>query len=212
MPVDRKPPRGLEQQHSARAEAGAYARRRLWALPGAACCAAEARGRITLSSATSGSENSDQVRLELVCTRLGQSVRAAGVDSWGRVLHEFRAGVCRGADWHDLVVVAADDEEPRTVGGDAGADAVQSGTREGRTSNLQWKGDDTASGRVGQPSPHGPNFTSHLQKDAHVQLTHSLPDPRARPRCRRRGGITCVCFIAGPYAPEDVGQHIEGSY
>jgi len=55
------------------------------------------RGR----AGTSGPEKSDQVRIEPVFVRVGESVRAARVDLQGRVPDDSGGCVSRGADWHD---------------------------------------------------------------------------------------------------------------
>src|ERR1035437_2759822 len=58
----------------------------------------------------SGPEKGEQVGVELVFVRVGETVRATWVDFQGRVLDEFGRGVSRCADRHDLVVIAVDDE------------------------------------------------------------------------------------------------------
>src|SRR5450759_2729534 len=62
------------------------------------------------TGAPSGPEKGEQVGIELVFVRVGETVRATRVDLQGRVLDEFGRGVSRCADRYDLVVVAVDDE------------------------------------------------------------------------------------------------------
>src|ERR1035437_6902513 len=58
----------------------------------------------------SGPEKGEQVGIELVFVRVGETVRPTRVDLQDRVLDECGRGVSRGADRHDLVVVSMNDE------------------------------------------------------------------------------------------------------
>jgi hypothetical protein len=69
----------------------------------------DGRGVFRSTGAPSSPEKGEQVGIELVFARVGETVRATRVDFQGRVLDEFGRGVSRGADRHDLVVVAVDD-------------------------------------------------------------------------------------------------------
>src|SRR5918999_5782186 len=62
------------------------------------------------AEAPSSSEKDEQVGIELVLVRGGQAVRGARIDLQGGALHELGRAVGRGADGHDLVVVAVDDQ------------------------------------------------------------------------------------------------------
>ena len=55
-------------------------------------------------------EKGEQVIVELVLVRPGQSMGCAWINLQGGVLDEFGGGVSRGANRHNLVVVAVDDE------------------------------------------------------------------------------------------------------
>ena len=56
------------------------------------------------------SKKVEQVCIELIFVRIGETVRGTRVDLQGRVLDEFDRSESRGADGHDLVVVAMNDQ------------------------------------------------------------------------------------------------------
>ncbi len=57
-----------------------------------------------------GSQEGQQVFVELVLVRAGEAVGRARIDLQGRVLDDLRGEQGRVTDWHDLVVVAVDDQ------------------------------------------------------------------------------------------------------
>lgn len=59
----------------------------------------------TASNQTLGFNEIQEIGVELVLVRFGQSVGCAGINLQGRMLDEFRRGQCRGSDGDDLVVV-----------------------------------------------------------------------------------------------------------
>src|SRR5664279_389571 len=67
-------------------------------------------GPFHLNSGIAGCEECQQVGVELVFVRVSDAVRGTGINLQRGVLDEFGRGVSRGADRHDLVVVAVDDQ------------------------------------------------------------------------------------------------------
>src|ERR1035437_4590358 len=63
----------------------------------------------SLRRRTSGLEECQQVGIELLLVSLGQAMGCACIDLQSRVFDEFRRGKSRGADRHDLFVVALND-------------------------------------------------------------------------------------------------------
>src|ERR1035437_3109393 len=55
-------------------------------------------------------EEGQQIGVELVLVRVGQTMGTAGIDLQRRVLDEFRREHCRSRDRHDLIVIAVDDQ------------------------------------------------------------------------------------------------------
>ncbi len=56
-----------------------------------------------------GPEKNEQVGVKFILVRPRQSMGCAWIDLQGHVLDEFGRGVSRGANRHDLVVVAVND-------------------------------------------------------------------------------------------------------
>src|ERR1022692_2824057 len=67
-------------------------------------------GPFHLNSGIAGCEECQQVGVELVFVRFGDAMRGTGINLQRGVLDEFGRGVSRGADRHDLVVVAVDNQ------------------------------------------------------------------------------------------------------